>query len=801
MLAGCEIRRRWRSVAVLALLVGVVGAVVLSTVAGARRSDSALARFNALSRTGNVEMFVGYPTAAQLRAFRAAKGVDSFARLRGEALTLARAPNLRAVGGALDTAFGTVVDRPRIVAGRAANPSAADEVAIGETVATQLHLGVGDHLDGESYTPKQVTGFLTGTFTGGPTGPGGQPIGTGPRFRLRIVGIARRPLDLGDRGAAGGVFVLTPAFTRMYEHSIGSWQGTILRVRTRHGAADVPQVAAAARRIFGRSPQFQFQDLAIDTQGAQTAIDVLVVALWVFAGVAALAGVVAVTIVLSREISLTAVDQNTQRALGLTRVQRIAVGVLQTLPVALGGAVVAVVGAAVASPLFPIGVARRAEPDPGLRIDGTVLALGTVAVIAGLLVLAFITALRTTQRHYDGEPSVAGGTAAVVAAASRSGLTPVATTGVRMALEPGRGPRTVPVRSAIFGAVFGVLGVVAVLVFASSLDHLVATPALYGWRWDFAAVVDDPSLFAPTKGLAHEPGLAAAARVETLNVQLDGRPVIAWGYTSLRGTIDPEILAGHPPTGPDEIALGTATLDELNKTIGDRVHGQGPDGNHNYRIVATAAFPKLDTPQPLANGATLTGAGLFHLVSPTDTNNPSIYLLGRVAPAANLATVEHRVAAIAPFGVERPFGTTLPVEVDRLQQTNWLPATLAALLATLALLAVGHGLVTSVRRHRRELAILKTLGFNRHQIRATIEWQATTLATLGLIAGIPAGLIIGNLVWRHVADNLGVSTTSQIPTVALLLTIVCALAVVNLIAYFPARAAARTKPAVALRSE
>jgi FtsX-like permease family len=801
MLAGCEIRRRWRSVAVLALLVGVVGAVVLATVAGARRSDSALARFNASSRTGNIEMFVGQATAAQLRAFRGAEGVDSFARLRGEALTFARAPNLRAIGGALDTAFGTVVDRPRIVAGRAADPSAVDEVAIGETLAAQLHLRVGDHLDGESYTPKQVLGFLTGTFTGGPVGPGGQPIGAGPRFRLRIVGIARRPLDLGDRGAAGGVFVLTPAFTRKYEHSIGTFQGTILRVRTRHGAADVPQVAAAARRIFDRSPQFQFQDLAVDTQGPQNAIDVLVVALWVFAGVAALAGVVAITIVLSREISLTAVDQGTQRALGLTRSQRIAVGVLQTVPVAVSGAVVAVVGAAVASPLFPIGVARRAEPDPGLRIDGTVLALGTVAVIAGLLVLAFLAALHTTQRQRGAERSGVGRTAAVVAAASRSGLTPVATTGVRMALEPGRGPTTVPVRSAIFGAVFGVVGVVAVLMFASSLDHLVATPGLYGWRWDFAAVVDDPSLFGPTKGLAHEPGLAAAARVETLNVQLDGRPVIAWGYTPLHGTISPEIITGHPPTGPDEIALGTATLDELNKTIGDRVHGQGQDGSHTYRIVATAAFPKLDTPQPLANGAALTGTGLAHLVSPTDTTNPSLYLLGRIAPGAKLATVEHRVAAVARFGVERPFGTSVPVEVDRLQQVNWLPATLALLLAMLALLAVGHGLVTSVRRHRRELAILKTLGFNRHQIRATIEWQATTLATLGLIAGIPAGLIIGNLVWRHVADNVGVSTTSQIPTVALLLTIVCALTAVNLIAYFPARAAAQTRPAVALRSE
>ena len=64
-----------------------------------------------------------------------------------------------------------------------------------------------------------------------------------------------------------------------------------------------PRSPAAARQIF-RGPQFGVQDLAIDSQGAQSAIDVLTVALWVFAGVAALAGLVAITIVLSREISL-----------------------------------------------------------------------------------------------------------------------------------------------------------------------------------------------------------------------------------------------------------------------------------------------------------------------------------------------------------------------------------------------------------------------------------------------------------------------------------------------------------------
>jgi hypothetical protein len=789
MLAGVEIRRRWRRVVALTLLVGVVGAVVLSTVAGARRSASALPRFNASSRASDVELFVGDATPAQMSALQGVPGVASLARLRGGAMTFPSAPRLQAIATAVDTRFGTVVDRPRVVRGRTADPTAVDEVTIGEALAAQLHLRVGDHLDGVSYTPEQVAMFLSGGFSG-------QATPAGPNFRLRVVGIVRRPLDLGDRGATGGVLVLTPAFTDKYETSMGTFQGSILRVRTRGGAADVPRVAAAARRIFGQSPQFGVQDLAVDTQGAKNAIDVLTVALWTFAGVAALAGLVAIAIVLSREISSIALDQTTQSALGLTRTQRIAVGGLQALPVALGGGLVALVGAALASPLFPIGVARRADPDPGLRIDWAVLALGVLAVVAAVLLIAFLAALRTTERRRGADVSALGGTTTVASAAARAGLTPVATTGLWMALEPGRRPTTVPVRSAIFGAVFGVLGVVAVLTFASGLHRLVNSPGRYGWTWDFAAVVDDPRAYAPA---AHAPGVAAAARIDTLNVQLDGRPVIAWGFTSVRGAIGPEIVTGRQASGPDELALGTATLSELGKKIGDRVHGEGPDGAHDYRIVGRAAFAGLDSAQPLANGAAFTGAGLAHLLSPTDNNNGSFYFVGRAAPGANVAAVRRRVAATPQ--IQRPFGPSLPLEVDRLRHVNWLPTALGGLLATLALLAVGHALVTSVRRRRRELAVLKTLGFDKRQIGATVAWQASTIATLGLIVGIPGGLICGRLVWRQVADGLGVSPTWPIPVPALLLTAAGAFVAVSLIAFFPARAAARTRPAVALRAE
>src|SRR5437588_8140008 len=180
MLARLGIRRRWGRVVAITLLVGVVGGLVLSTVAGARRTESALARFNASSRAGDVELFVGEPTPSQLSEFAGVEGIDSFARLRGVALTVPSAPSLQAIAGAVDTRFGSVVDRPRVVAGRAADATAADEVTVGEALAAQVHLKVGDHLDAVSYTPEQVTMLLRGGFTG-------QPVPEGPRPRLRIV--------------------------------------------------------------------------------------------------------------------------------------------------------------------------------------------------------------------------------------------------------------------------------------------------------------------------------------------------------------------------------------------------------------------------------------------------------------------------------------------------------------------------------------------------------------------------------------------------------------------------------------
>jgi len=192
----------------------------------------------------------------------------------------------------------------------------------------------------------------------------------------------------------------------------------------------------------------------------------------------------------------------------------------------------------------------------------------------------------------------------------------------------------------------------------------------------------------------------------------------------------------------------------------------------------------------------LTGAGYAPIF------DPNIFLrvfVGRYAVGADRAEVARRVGSLPQFAA--PSAPSVPSEIGRLRQVDWLPVALAVLLGLLALAAVAHALVVGARRRNRDLALLKALGFTRRDVRATVAWQATTLAAVGLVAGVPLGLFAGQLVWRRVADGLGVTVDTAVPIVAVAVLVVLAIGVVNAVAFAPARAASRLTPAEALRTE
>ncbi len=109
--------------------------------------------------------------------------------------------------------------------------------------------------------------------------------------------------------------------------------------------------------------------------------------------------------------------------------------------------------------------------------------------------------------------------------------------------------------------------------------------------------------------------------------------------------------------------------------------------------------------------------------------------------------------------------------------------------------------MTSVRRRRRDLAILRTLGFTRGQIRRTTAWQAGTLTGAALVIGIPAGLVCGRVAWQIFAYHLGIVPVPEIPVRQFAVLIPAALALAVAIAVIPGESAARARLTRVLRSE
>jgi putative ABC transport system permease protein len=106
-----------------------------------------------------------------------------------------------------------------------------------------------------------------------------------------------------------------------------------------------------------------------------------------------------------------------------------------------------------------------------------------------------------------------------------------------------------------------------------------------------------------------------------------------------------------------------------------------------------------------------------------------------------------------------------------------------------------------VRRRRRDLAILKTLGFVRRDVATAVAWQATTVVIVSLVVAVPLGVALGRWTWTLLADDLGVVARPQVPWLTITAVVGAALVLANLIALVPGQIAARTRPASVLRSE
>src|SRR5215207_1373549 len=158
----------------------------------------------------------------------------------------------------------------------------------------------------------------------------------------------------------------------------------------------------------------------------------------------------------------------------------------RVLVVSVAGAILAVIGAVLASPLMPIGPARLAEPNRGIAVNGVLLAGALVVIPLVICLLAAIPAWRAAGAGTAASPTrvrrrhLADGLAA-------GGVAPSVVIGVRNGMDSGSGRGRVPVRSAVIVSGLAIALVVGTFGFASNLDRLANTPRLYGWSWSFIA--------------------------------------------------------------------------------------------------------------------------------------------------------------------------------------------------------------------------------------------------------------------------------------------------------------------------
>jgi putative ABC transport system permease protein len=156
--------------------------------------------------------------------------------------------------------------------------------------------------------------------------------------------------------------------------------------------------------------------------------------------------------------------------------------------------------------------------------------------------------------------------------------------------------------------------------------------------------------------------------------------------------------------------------------------------------------------------------------------------------------------------LQADFGRTVvrpvpAVDVENLRRVSGMPALLACLVALLAVAFLSSALFTTLRRRRRDLAVLRALGFLRHQLGATVLAFATTTVVLAVAVGTPLGIGIGRWAWQRIADSLGSPAPPVVPVPIVLAVAAALLLVAAAVAAAPARSAAATEPALVLRSE
>ncbi len=826
-----NIGRRWANYVTIMLLVGAVGGLALGSVSAARRTQSSYNTFLASTNPSDLEATLYAPNIAselaRLPHVRhvavASYSVNAFpAGPHGmPAFPTPLANGIVANTGSLEGEYFTQ-DRVAVVRGRMADPKKSDEFVADAVAAKAMGWHLGERIPMYFYTDAQAN---VASFGHKYTKPSAS-------LTMYLVGLVIPNndvlLDQVDRLPA--LIIFTPALTKLIVNNGPHYNNYALQLK-----GGTRELSAVEREIIDALPPgttYSFHVNSAIAAEVNRSLEPDSISLGVFGLIAGLAALIIAGGVIARGLQQESADIEILRALGAPRAMSTLARLLGPLAAVVVGAGLAVAVGVTLSPLTPIGPVRAVYPHGGFAFDWPVLSIGFGAL---LLILSAITVGLSSRRSWRTSQRTRRTGLPMISRSSRLaadvGLPVTSVVGLRFALERSSERDAAPVRSALVGAVLAVTIVVTTLTFGSSLDTLVSQPPLYGWNWNYAITSNGNGVPPQAAALLNkDPYVAAWSGDNFANAQFDGVtvPII---LTTYHAKVTAPLLSGHEITGPKQVVLGAETLQVLHKRLGQTVmlsYGTKKDypvyvPPTRVTIVGTATLPAIGGVLSLH---TSMGVGAIvplsieppafkkFLHSKYEALNGFATDLVRLRRNAPTALALASLQKIARYG-EKLFEATpnaggssdsvqsvlYPAEIENYRTIGVVPDLLALALALSAVVALGLTLVASVRRRRRDLALLRTLGFTGRHLLSTEAWQASVAGAIGILFGIPLGILTGRWLWTLFANNIYAVPRPTVPLLALVTVAVSALVLANAVAALPGRSAARTSAAQVLRGE
>jgi putative ABC transport system permease protein len=280
-------------------------------------------------------------------------------------------------------------------------------------------------------------------------------------------------------------------------------------------------------------------------------------------------------------------------------------------------------------------------------------------------------------------------------------------------------------------------------------------------------------------------------------------PKLGIGADFAKSRFNPfKVVAGHFPTGPNEVAIDKGTADKEHLAAGEHIGIAAQGAQQDFTIAGIVKFGKVDS----IGGATM---GIFE----TRTAQRLLAKEGRldtiaVAAAPGVSDTELKASLVKALGGSVKVQTGSEQATEQSDDIEEATAFIRYFLLAFGFIALGVGafviyntLTITVAQRVRELATLRALGATGKQVRRSVLIEGLALGVLASVVGLILGYFLAaGLSSLFVALGIDLPSTDQVVKPrTIIASLAVGIVVTALASIAPARRATRISPVAAMQ--